>query len=206
MRNNQVKVTLSILIFLFLMSWFVNWNKVSAESKIFKLAFDSEKISVKKYANYTVSILATPSADTFLRGYELRVNFDKSKTLVESIEYSVGTVSVDIGDTNSQIEQINKRGFIKITGETQSAEGYALSSLNDTAIAKLIFKNVNDLPSVVSFSNSHIYTINPDSTLFSDWTYINKDLKIEGQPLSLIEKLKTFVNSINSRFFKLFIH
>ena len=186
MKINLVKIITISLVIIGVIFWGLNYlsengRKSKATGETINLTFNPTSVSnAAVNQDFTVKIVAKPSINALLRGYETKVNFDKTKLAFKSIEYLVGSVSSGLGNINSDATAINSVGQIKVIGESQSATGYSLTLATGADLVSLTFTVLNNSPTSVTFSNSSFYSINADMSLFNGWTFTQDGLSING--------------------------
>ena len=197
MKKDLIKIITIFLIVVGIVFWglnyiFLNQNgpKSKAAGETINLSFNPGTVSTTATnPDFTVNVVAKPSKDAYFRGYETRVNFDKTKLALKSISYKLGAVSSGLGDTNNNLTAINSTGVIKIIGESQSDTGSLLTSANannEDDLLVLIFTVLdNSGPTSVTIGDSSFYSINTDMTLFNGWTFAKDSLSVnnDGAPL-----------------------
>lgn len=173
-------IAVGVIALLCISSLVLNQNKpkLKITKNTINLEFSPEKISAGINKDFSVKMVVKPSADTVLRGYETKINFDKTKIAFKSIKYLAGSVSKGLGDTNEQTSEINGVGNIKIIGEFQSVDGYPLTSKNNTEIIVLTFTILKKTPASINFGDSSFYSLNPDSSLYNGWVFTKNTLRV----------------------------
>ena len=188
MKHNIVKIVIFALIISGLIYSGLNYiflnqkgPKSKAAGETINLTFSPTSFSgIAVNQDIIVNVMAKPSLDTLLRGYKTKINFDKTKLAFKSISYLVGLVSNGLGDTTSQAVTINSLGLIKVIGELQSDTGYLLPLASSSAMVNLTFTVLSTSPTSISYSDSSFFSINPDKSLFSGWTFATSSLSING--------------------------
>lgn len=172
------KLFKSIFIFLVLIGafyWILNFiffNQNSPKSKaggeIINVIFDPSSVNTSVDKEFTVTFKVKPSKDIALRGYRIRLVFDKTKLNLQKIVYKLGTVSKDLGDTDNNLTAINQIGLVSLIGESQAATGEILNSGSEKELAKLTFKVLTSAGSSFQISNSDVnfFAFDQDMVLF----------------------------------------
>lgn len=160
---------LSIGNYLFLNQQTAKKSKATAESVT--LSFSPAQINASS-GDFSTTIKVKPSVDMSLRGYEMKVVFDKTKVQVKAIQYNLGVVSAGLGDdalTETNKNAINQNGFIKIQGEIQTGTGQVLSSSRETDVITVTFTSISSTASSITIPATAVkfYKIDPDGTLKS---------------------------------------
>ena len=123
----------------------INAPKSKAAGETIDLSFSPVSVSnVAVGQDFTVKMLIKPSQDAFVRGYQVKINFDKTQLAFKSIQYLLGNVSSGLGDTTNQAATINSLGQIKVIGESQLAEGALLVSASKSDFVSLPFTVLNN--------------------------------------------------------------
>ena len=151
-----------------------------AAGETMSLAFNPGLVTPTLNQDFTVSLVVKPSISTVLRGYRLRVNFDKTKLKFKSLTYKLGVVSAGLGNTVADLTAINTKGYINLVGEDQSQTGVAITAASGAEIASLTFTALKTDPAALSVVNANFYTVNIDHSLFDGWTISATDLNING--------------------------
>jgi len=185
MKKEVLKIATIFLITIGVVVWGLNYiffgaPKSKATGETMNLSFTPATATVAANADFTVNILAKPSINTVLRGYTTHVNFDKTKLAFKSIQYKVGVVSADLGNTTAHVASVNAQGFITITGEDTTATGYTLGAANGAEIVSITFTALAATATTVTFSDSSFYSVNSDGTLFDTWTIAPTNLDVNG--------------------------
>lgn len=201
MKKNLIKIVTLSLVTVGVIFWGVNYiffsnrPKSKAAGETINLTFNPASVSnVAVNQDFTVKIVAKPSINALLRGYETRVNFDKSKIVFKSIQYLAGSVSNGIGDTDNNIASINNAGQIKIVGESQASTGYSLTSATGSDLVNLTFTALSDSPTTVTIGNSSFYSINADMSLFSGWAFTQDGLSVNGGTVATSTPIPTLTS------------
>lgn len=129
-----------IIIFFINFSFFNNANKRSkATGETLDLVFDPAITTVNQNQDFVTTIKAKPSIDMTIRGYIFKIKFNQNDMAVKDINYQLGNVSLQLGDDNSTIDTVNKKGEITIQGENQTASGSILSTNSFVDIVRITF-------------------------------------------------------------------
>lgn len=172
MKKELVKILLIFLVtagavFFGLNYVFLSGNsiktKAADDSKV-TLWFDPATGTPAANAEFTTTVkVKGTSADVQMRGYDMKYTFDKTKLQLKKIEYRLGVVSVDLGNTDADLPQINQNGSFRIMGELNTSVGQAVNTTG-VEVAKLTFTAVSASGTSISVA-SKFYTINADATL-----------------------------------------
>lgn len=162
-----------------------NAPKSKATGETMNLSFNPVSSAPAVNADFTVSVLAKPSVNTVLRGYKTKLNFDKAILRLKSIQYKVGVVSADLGNTDADVATINNNGYFNLVAEDTSATGVTLTTANGAELATLTFTAITNAPTNVTFTDSDFYSINSDNVLSNSWTYAPIGLSINGGQATL---------------------
>lgn len=186
MKKEILKIATIFLITVGVVVWGLNYiffgqaPKSKATGETMNLSFTPATATVAANTDFTVNILAKPSINTVLRGYKVNVNFDKTKLAFKSIQYKVGVVSTDLGNTTAHIASVNSSGIVYIVGEDTTATGYTLGAANGAEITSITFTTLAATATTVTFSGSSFYSVNSDGTLFDTWTITPTNLDVNG--------------------------
>ncbi len=145
--KNFIKTAIVLVIIGVGVFWALNFiflNKQGPRSKAtgetIDIIYDPTAATVAANADFPVTVKIKPSVDVTLRGYYLRVPFDKTKLKVKSIEYKIGVASADLGNTNSDLTAVNQNGVLELSGEVQNNIGQVIEvSATGTELVKLTF-------------------------------------------------------------------
>ena len=191
MKKDLIKIIAVFFIVVGIVFWglnyiFLNQNgpKSRAAGETINLSFSPGTVSTTATnPDFTIKIVATPSKDAYIRGYETRINFNNNLLNLKSITYKLGSVSSGLGDTDNNLTAINGTGVIKVIGESQSPTGSLLTSAananNENDLLILTFTVLdNSVPTSVTIGDSSFFSINADMTLFNGWTFVKDNLRV----------------------------
>jgi hypothetical protein len=188
MKKETLKIGIIFLIVVGLVIWglnyvFLNQNgpKSKAAGETMAVSFNPTTQTPAVNQDLTVSVLIKPSINTILRGYTMKLSFDKAKLAFKSIQYKLGAFSDGLGNTIADATIINNNGLINITGEDTTATGYTLTAANGAEIAAVTFTALSTIGNSISTNySSYFYSITSDMSLFSDWIITAQNLDING--------------------------
>lgn len=148
LSKQSLKILVFSLICLLAFLWFLNYvfynNQTGKRSKAqsvptFTIGFSPVAVQAPIGQSFTETIHTIPPSDMSLRGYEMRVTFDKTKVHVTNITYKLGVVSAGLGDDSSTLTTVNQNGVIKIQGELQSPTGQVVTMATGADVADIVF-------------------------------------------------------------------
>ncbi len=187
MKKELLKFGIIFFVTIAVVLWglnFIFFNKNAPKSKAsgetMSLTFDPSTKTIDARKIFSVSLMAKPSINTVIRGYKVRLNFDKTKLRLRSIVYKTGVVSVGIGNTTADIAKINADGTFVLVGEDHTATGYTLGSANGVELASLSFTVLTAEPNIIQIVNPIFYSVNENAVLTSPWTYAATGLSVNG--------------------------
>jgi len=147
MKKNLFKIVTIFLITVGVVYWalnFIFFNQKGPSSKAggetMDLTYDPTSVTPAINTDFTVTLKIKPSVDISLRGYKIRLIFDKTKLNVKKIEYKIGEVSNELGDTDNTLNNVNQTGVLSIIGEIPTTTGHVLIAGAPTELVKLTFK------------------------------------------------------------------
>ncbi len=147
-------------------------QNTKAQAVTMTLTFDPSAVTAPSGQSFSTTIKASPLADlSNMRGFDFRVDFDKSKMRLTNIEYLNGaTVTQGYGDDASSLPDINaNRGYINLRGEYTAASGHIFPT-SGVDVVRLSFSSASSATSLVSFAADGKF-VRFDST-----TYILTDI------------------------------
>ena len=186
MKKEVLKIATIFLITVGVVLWGLNYiffgpaPKSKAAGETITFSFNPATKTVAVNTDFTVSLMAKPSINTVLRGYVVKVGFDKTKVKFKSIVYKLGVVSAGLGNTDAQAVAINGNGVIEIIGESTTAIGSAVTAVNGAEIASLTFTALSTAGSSISTSSSDFFAIGSDKILFAGWTSVPGNLSVNS--------------------------
>ena len=129
MKKEWIKVGLLFLITVGVVFWALNYlflsgktaQKSRAGGETMALTFNPSSATASAIIpDFTTTLTIKPSVNVTLRGYRVRITFDKAKIQVKNIDYKLGAVSAGLGDTNSTLSTVNQNGSVLLLGEVQT--------------------------------------------------------------------------------------
>jgi len=187
MKTELIKIIAIFLVVTGVVFWglsyvfFGNGRNSKAAGETIALSFNPASVpTVATNSDLTVKIAAKPSINALIRGYGMKINFDKTKLAFKSMQYLVGSVSSGLGNTDTDLAAINSAGFIKVVGEAQSATGYSLTSTTGADMISLTFTALSNSPTSITIGDSSFYSISADMSLFNGWTFTKDCLSVNG--------------------------
>jgi hypothetical protein len=149
---------------------FFNQNGPSSKAggETMELTYDPTSVAPAINTDFTVTLKIKPSVDISLRGYKIRLIFDKTKLNVKKIEYKIGEVSNDLGDTDNTLNNVNQTGVLSIIGEIPTTTGHVLIAGAPTELVKLTFKALTSTGTSFSINNTDVnfFAFASDMVLF----------------------------------------
>jgi len=147
MKKETLRIIVIFLITIGAVYWalnFVFFNKLGPRSKAggetVDVIYDPASSAPTANADFNVSLRIKPSVDVTLRGYYIKIPFNKTHLKVKNIEYKVGVASADLSNTNSDLTTINQNGVLELYGEIQNNIGQIVSvSATGTDLVNLTF-------------------------------------------------------------------
>lgn len=187
MKKDYLKTILIFVITVATVFWalkffYSNSQRSKAAGETMTLSFDPATKTIAANTDFTVTIKTKPSLNTVLRGYKTKVNFDKAILKFKSIEYKLGTASLDLADTTASVDTVAARetGVINVIGEVGTAVGTTITSGTVTDLVTVTFTAVTNVATTVTVSESDFYSTSADTSLFNTWTYSPEGLSVNG--------------------------
>lgn len=147
MKKDLSKIITIFLITVGIVYWalnFIFFNQQGPASRAggetMQLIYDPTSATPAINTDFTVSLKVKPSVDVTLRGYRIRLIFDKSKLNAKQIEYKLGNASHELGNTDNNLTTINQTGVVTLIGEISATTGHVLTAGAPTELVKLTFK------------------------------------------------------------------
>lgn len=190
MKNELIKIITIFLIVGGVVFWGLNYiyfsnngPKSKAAGETINLSFiDSTVTTSASSPDFTVKLNAKPSQNAYFRGYDTKINFDKTKLVFKSIDYNFGAASNGLGDTTNNLTAINAAGVIHVVGESQVAAGSLLTLATGGDLVTVTFTALDHTtPVSVTIGDTVFYSINTtDMSLFSGWAFDKGTLSVNG--------------------------
>lgn len=191
MKNNILKFGIIFFVIIGVIAWALNAllfnssQKSKASGETMAITFNPTTVTTTAGQDFTVSLRIKPSVAAQLRGYKIRLNFDKNTLKFKAIDYKIGVVSSGIGNVTADAATVNSAAFgqVNVTGEVPTAIGYNLDSANSTEAATLTFTSTTTDATSILTSNDSFYTIvAADGSLYEGWTTTEGNLSVNGVP------------------------
>lgn len=167
------KLFVGSLIVILVGLWFINYlffnkeapkrSKATGAATV-GLSFSPSSATGAVNQDFTTTLKVHPTLDMYIRGYEFRIDFDKTKVTVKDIQYKLGAVSAGLGNDNSSLTTVNSQSFIKVQGEAQSATGTLLQSSNPTDVVAVTFTSQSASPYNVTINTPSVKFYQYDSS------------------------------------------
>lgn len=173
-KKEYFKIVIIFFIVVNVVYWMLNFvffqgkaPSSKAGGETIDLTYDPTSINSQANTDFTVTLKIKPSADITLRGYRVRLIFDKTKLNAKKIEYKLGTVSNNLGDTDNTLTTVNQIGILSIIGEDQTATGKILIAGSTTELVKLTFNNLTSTGTSFKIDKNdfNFYAFNNDMVL-----------------------------------------
>ncbi|KKP67103.1 MAG: hypothetical protein UR68_C0040G0015 [Candidatus Roizmanbacteria bacterium GW2011_GWA2_35_19] len=155
-------------------------QSTKASGETMALSFNTETVTAAIDTDFTTTLKVKPSVNAVLRGYKVKVNFDKTKIKFKTIVYKLGVVSAGLGDTNAKMTAINERGYIEIIGEDDTATGKAVTATDGAVIATITFTALSTTGNTISTPGSQFFSITENKSLFAGWAMTPGNLSVNG--------------------------
>ncbi len=152
-------------------------SKAAADT--INVSYDNASPTVASGSAFTVTAKMTPSADVSIRGYMLKLSFDKTKLQFQNIVYKLGTVSAGLGNTDANAAAINQNGSIYVQGEDQTATGSIVTASSTTDLVQLTFKALSSSGTTVSGTGG-FYEMAADGTIETNFITTVENLNVNG--------------------------
>jgi len=139
-------------------------SRAADETKI-GLSFDPGSSAVTAGQSYapSIKIKSNLTTDVILRGYDMKVTFDRSKLQLTKIEYKVGQPVADLGHTDENLGAINQSGVLRLAGEVTTSTGRSIP-VAGIEMAKLTFTVTQATGTTIQLA-TNFYTVNGDMTI-----------------------------------------
>lgn len=175
MKKEYFKILTIFVIIVGVVYWtlnFIFFQGKAASSKAggetINLIYDPTSVNPQANTDFTVTLKVKPSVDITLRGYRVRLIFDKTKLNIKKIEYKLGVVSNDLGDTDNTLTTVNQSGILYLIGEDQTVTGKVLTAGSNTELVKLTFHNLTSTGTSfeINANDFNFYAFGSDMVLF----------------------------------------
>jgi len=128
------------------------------DSSAVSLVYDPSSVTTETNKEFTLTAkVKANSGNAFIRGYSLKLVFDKTKLQLKKIEYKLGKASDNLGETDANLSEINEKGWVLIVGESNTANGQMVDT-NGVEVVKLTFFKNADGGTTIS-SETSFYTV-----------------------------------------------
>ncbi len=115
-------------------------KKSKASSPVINLSFDPVNPQLQVGKDFSTSVKIKSNENLLLRGYSLKITFNKNSLDLKKIDFKTGSPSAGLTDDNNNLNQINNQGIIDIIGEFHSATGENLKKDNFLELVNLTFE------------------------------------------------------------------
>lgn len=175
MKKEYFKIIIIFIIVVFGVYWALNFvffqgkaPSSKAGGETIDLTYDPSSVNLQANTDFTVTLKVKPSVDITLRGYRVRLIFDKTKLNVKKIEYKLGVASNDLGDTDNTLTNVNQSGVLSLIGEDQTATGKVLTAGSTTELVRLTFHNLTSAGTSfkIDTNDFNFYAFGSDMVLF----------------------------------------
>ncbi len=188
MKKDIFKIAIIFLVTVVAVFWALNYlfltgktaQKSKAGGETIEVSYDPSPVTAAAGQDFTVFVRMKPSLDVSLRGYSLRLKFDKTVLQAKYVDYKIGVYSTDLGDSSGTLAQVNQTGVINLQGEIQNSSPLITSSSSTIDLVRLVFTAVSATGTTVFGDNAAFYTQAPDGTLSTSFITAVPDLKING--------------------------
>lgn len=154
--------------------------KSKAATSLFTVGYDTAAPSPAQNTDFNETISVKPSADVSMRGYSMRLNFDKTKLQLKSISYLLGVVSPDFGNTNSNLATINQNGSTYLQGEIENSNPFIISNGTSVNLVTLTFTYTGTTgTTIVDGGNTNLYTVDSAGSMIMNTANV-PDLPVNG--------------------------
>jgi len=171
MRKDFLRIAAIFIITVVVVYWFLSsvflksGPRSRATGETVEITYDPSSVSQAANTDFTVSVKIKPSVDIALRGYQLKLGFDKSKLTAKKIEYKLGVASGDLGDSDASLGAVNQNGVVNLVGEINSATSTVVSALSASELAKLTFTIAAATGTTISGQKAGFYITASDTNL-----------------------------------------
>lgn len=175
MKKEYFKILTIFVIIIGFVYWTLNFiffqgkaPSSKAGGETIDLIYDPTSVNPQANTDFTVTLKVKPSVDITLRGYRVRLIFDKTKLNVKKIEYKLGVVSNDLGDTDNTLTTVNQSGILYLIGEDQTVTGKVVTAGSNTELVKLTFHNLTSTGTSfeINANDFNFYAFGSDMVLF----------------------------------------
>lgn len=149
--------------YLFLSGRTAQKSKAAGES--IDIVYDPADSDAAAGSDATVMVKIKPEMNLSLRGYTLRLKFNKDILKAKYIDYKVGVPSPEFGDTSGTLASINENGVIDIQGEVQNATGLVINANSTVDLVRLVFTATTAAGTTVTGSNAVFYSTAADGVI-----------------------------------------
>src|SRR3989344_4068513 len=160
-------VGLIVTLFLINYIYYQTEKRSRAQTVNVTFSFKPSSTNAQPDTDFPVTVSVKPNADMTIRGYRVKLGFDKAKVQVKNIEYLLGGVSAGLSDDNSSLATVNQFGVVNLRGEITSSAGQPLTTTLSSDIAIITFTSNSTEGSSISVEavNSYVSKISTDLTL-----------------------------------------
>lgn len=175
MNKDFFKIVAIFLITVGIVFWvlnFIYFNRQGPASRAggetMELIYDPTSVTPAANSDFNVTLKIKPSVDVTLRGYRVRLIFDQAKLKLKAIEYKLGNVSNELGDTDNTLTTVNQMGILSIIGEIPATTGHVLTAGAATDLVKLTFTALNTTGTSFKIDSGDVnfYAFASDMVLF----------------------------------------
>lgn len=188
MKKDAIRLLVIFLVAVGAVFWALNYlflssntaQKSKASGETVDISYDPASPTVAANADTTILVRMRPSANISLRGYTLKMKFNKAILKAKYIDYRVGIPSPDFGDTSGTLATVNDTGTINIQGEIQNSTGLIMNGNSTVDLVRLVFTAASATGTTIDVSNANFYLVNPDGTISTNFISAVADLKVNG--------------------------
>ncbi|MFZ6034640.1 MAG: dockerin type I domain-containing protein [Patescibacteria group bacterium] len=188
MKKDALKLLTVFIVTVAGVFWALNYlflsDKTAQKSKAandsIEVSYDPATPTAAAGQDFTVMVRMKPPTNVSLRGYTLKLKFDKAILKAKYIDYKIGVPSPDFGDTSGSLTAINEAGTINIQGEIQNPTGLLINANTTNDIVRIVFTATQASGNTVALSNVNFYKVKSDGTIEVDEIASPPELKVNG--------------------------
>lgn len=188
MKNNWTKFFVIFLIAAGAIVWSLSYlylggktaQKSKASGETIEVSYDPAAPAVSAGQDITVMVKIKPSADVSLRGYMMKMKFNKDILNAKYIDYKLGVPSPEFGDTSGTLASVNETGTINIQGEIQNATGNVINGGATLDLVRIVFNAKSASGTTIDASNANFFFTKADGAIETNFISAIADLKVNG--------------------------
>lgn len=188
MKKDWAKLIVVFVITIGAVFWALNYlflsgktaPKSKASGETIEVSYDPAAPTVAAGQDTTIMVKIKPSANIALRGYTLKLKFNKEILEAKYIDYKLGVPSPEFADTSGTLTSVNEKGTINIQGEIQNSTGLIMNGGATADLVRLVFKVKAATGNTIDVSNANFFIVKSDGEIETNFISAVADLKING--------------------------